>query len=186
MHVCNHKKFLPWELNRFICLSTVTFIWKRWFSWVLPPSGDADYSSKHAYCHSSVYSWMCKNWWRVWKILSCIMQWIVPYSCLFQTWIWSSLWPPRPLRQFHILPLLGVPGLDTVLRMGSYEGDNPLPLPNGLPSFDAAYKTVGLLDNGCTLLAYVQLFIYQDPQILGMAALKEFFSRSVDCWLLFF
>jgi len=51
----------------------------------------------------------------------------------------------------HILPVLGAPGLDTALQMGSHngrvEGDNHLSLSTGHPSFTAAQGTVGLL--GC-------------------------------------
>ena len=46
--------------------------------------------------------------------------------------------PPLDLIQkFHILPVLGAPGLDTELQMGPHkgraEGDNHLPLPAGCP-----------------------------------------------------
>lgn len=48
------------------------------------------------------------------------------------------------------------------------------------PSVDAAQDTVGLLGCKCTLLAHVQLFTHQDPQVLfHRSALKEFFSQSV-------
>ena len=53
------------------------------------------------------------------------------------------------LQQLRILPVLGVPGLDTVFQVGPYEGkaeqDRQLPhLAFGHPSFDAAQDTVGL------------------------------------------
>jgi len=52
-----------------------------------------------------------------------------------------------PLQQLCIPPVLGAPGLDTVLQMGPYEGrvegDNHLPVPAGHPCFDAAQDTVG-------------------------------------------
>ena len=57
------------------------------------------------------------------------------------------------------------------------EGDNHLPLPAGHPSFDAAQGTSGIQGCKCTLLAYVQLSVHQEPQVfLGRAALKDFFS----------
>jgi len=54
------------------------------------------------------------------------------------------------LQQLHTPPVLGAPGVDTVLQMGSHkgrvEGDNhnPLPCCAGHPSQDAAQDTVGL------------------------------------------
>jgi len=45
------------------------------------------------------------------------------------------------------------------------------------PSSDAAQDAVGLLGCKSTLLAHVQLFIHQDPQLfLSRTALKEFIS----------
>ena len=87
------------------------------------------------------------------------------------------------LQQICILSLLQLSGLDTVIQMGLYkarvEEENPLPLPSAT-SFDAVQDTVGLPGCKSTLLAYVQLFIHQDPQVLFCrAALSEFFSQSV-------
>ena len=165
----------------------MTFTCRQWLPWVLSPSGNADYSSKHAHCHSSVYGWMCKNWWWVWKILTCITQWIIPYSYLLQPSVHLCDPSLDPLQQLRMLPVLWASGLDTVLWIGSHERDNHLPFPAGLPSFDAAQNTVDLPDRKHTLLVHVQLFIHQNSQaLLHRAALKEFFSRSVDCWLLCF
>jgi len=45
--------------------------------------------------------------------------------------------------------VLGTPGLVAILQMGLHksraEGDNPFPLPDGDPSFDAAQYSAGLL-----------------------------------------
>jgi len=53
------------------------------------------------------------------------------------------------LQQFHVLSVLGIPGLNTVLQLGSHkgEGDTPFPLPAGPPSFNAAQDKVVL--SGC-------------------------------------
>ena len=88
------------------------------------------------------------------------------------------------LQWLHILPVLEAPDLDTVLQMGPHKGrieeDNPFPFPADYPSVDAAWDTVGLLGCESTLLAHIQLFFHQDPQVLFCkAALNEFFSQSV-------
>jgi len=45
--------------------------------------------------------------------------------------------------------------------------------------FDAAQNTIGLLGCECTLVAHVQLFIHQYPQVLlGRAALNPFIPQS--------
>ena len=63
---------------------------------------------------------------------------------------------------------------------GCLERDKHLPHPAGHPSFDEIQDTIGLPGCKSTLLAYVQLFIHQDPQVLlHRAALNEFFSQSV-------
>jgi len=49
---------------------------------------------------------------------------------------------------------------------GRVEGDNYLPLPADHPSVDAAQATVGFLGHGSTLLAHVELFGHQNPQVL--------------------
>ena len=77
----------------------------------------------------------------------------------------------------------GSPDLDAILQTGPHKertkGDNPLPLPAGHHSFDAAQNTFGCLGCKRTLLAHVQLFIHQDPQVLiHRTALSEF-SQSV-------
>ena len=70
------------------------------------------------------------------------------------------------LQELHTVLVLGVPGLDTGLQMGPYkgrvQGDNPLSPPAGHPSFGAAQDAVGLPGCERTLLAHVQLFVYQD------------------------
>jgi len=51
----------------------------------------------------------------------------------------------------------------------------------GHPSFDAAQDTVCLPGCKSTLLAHIQLFVYQNTQILlHRAAFSEFFSQSLD------
>ena len=61
------------------------------------------------------------------------------------------------------------------------EEDNHLPHPAGHPSFDAAQDTVGLLGYKHTLLAHVQLFLYQDTEVLlCRAVFIMFFSRFVQ------
>ncbi|KAK4831239.1 LOW QUALITY PROTEIN: hypothetical protein QYF61_016471 [Mycteria americana] len=63
--------------------------------------------------------------------------------------------PLDPLQQLHVLLVLRAPELDTVLQ-------------------------VGLLDCECTLLAHVQLFVHQYPQVLfHRAALNHIFSQPV-------
>ena len=73
---------------------------------------------------------------------------------------------------------MGAPGLDAVLQIGPHGGrGGHIPLPPGHPSFDEAQDTVGLPGYKSTLLAHVQLFGHQEPQVfLGRAALKDFFS----------
>ena len=68
--------------------------------------------------------------------------------------------------------------------MGSHksraEGGNPLPSAAGHPSVDAAQDAVALLDFKHSLLAHVELFIYQNPQVLLLrAALDEPFTQPV-------
>jgi len=58
-------------------------------------------------------------------------------------------------------------------HQSSVEEQNPLAQPAGRAAFDAAQDTVGLLGYERTLLAHVQLLIYQYPQaLLGRTALK--------------
>jgi len=92
--------------------------------------------------------------------------------------------PLDPLQQVHVFPVLRAPELDTGLQVGSHqsgaEGQNPLPRPAGHTAFDAAQDTVGCLGCERTLLAHVQLFNHQYPQVLlGRAALNPFISQSV-------
>jgi len=74
---------------------------------------------------------------------------------------------------------LSVPGLDKVLQMGPHngrvEGNNHFPHPLATSSIYAAQDALGLLRCKHTLLAHVQLFIHQDPQVLHRAAATEFF-----------
>jgi len=79
----------------------------------------------------------------------------------------------------HISLVLVTPGLDTALQMWLHksrvEVDNHLSHTAGHSSFDAAQDIVGLPNCKSTLLAQVQLFIHQDPQVLlQRAALYEF------------
>ncbi|KAK4830254.1 hypothetical protein QYF61_009321 [Mycteria americana] len=93
--------------------------------------------------------------------------------------------PPLDLlQQVHVFPVLRAPELDAVLQVGSYqsrvEGQNHLPQPAGHTSFDAAQDTVGLLGCKRTLLAHVQLFIHQYPQVLLCKAdLNPFIPQPV-------
>ena len=60
------------------------------------------------------------------------------------------------------------------------KGQNHLPRPAGHASFDAAQDTAGFLGCKCTLLAHVQFFIHQYPQVLlSWAALSEFTTQPV-------
>ncbi|KAK4827196.1 hypothetical protein QYF61_015224 [Mycteria americana] len=92
--------------------------------------------------------------------------------------------PLDPIQQVHVLPVLRAPELDTVLQVGSHqsrvEGWNHFPRPAGHASFDAAQDTVGLLGCECTLLAPVQLFVHQYPQVLfHRAALNHIIPQPV-------
>ncbi|KAK4818015.1 hypothetical protein QYF61_004128 [Mycteria americana] len=93
--------------------------------------------------------------------------------------------PPLDLlQQLHVLVVLRTPELDAVLQVGSHqsraEGQNHLPRPAGHAAFDAAQGTVGFLGCQCTLLAHVQLFIHQYPQVLlHRAALNPFIPQPV-------
>jgi len=74
--------------------------------------------------------------------------------------------------------------VDSMKAVGSHqsraEGQNPLPQPAGHAALDAAQDTVGLLGCERALLAHVQLFIHQHPQVLlGRAALNPFIPQPV-------
>ena len=79
------------------------------------------------------------------------------------------------LELFCVSPVLRTPHLDTVLQVRLHqcrvEGQDYLPQLAGHASFDAAQDTVDFLVCEGTLLAHVQLPIYQYPQV--------FFSRAV-------
>ena len=70
--------------------------------------------------------------------------------------------------------MLGAPELDAVFQVGSQqsrvEGQNYFPQLAGHASFDAVQDTAGLLGCECMLLAHVQLFIHQYPQVLLIRA----------------
>ncbi|KAK4821583.1 hypothetical protein QYF61_024442 [Mycteria americana] len=92
--------------------------------------------------------------------------------------------PLDPLHQVHVLLVLRAPELDAVLQVRSHqsraEGQNPLPRPAGHAAFDAAQDMVCFLGCKCTLLAHVQLFIHQYPQVLlCRAALNPFIPQPV-------
>ncbi|KAK4822945.1 hypothetical protein QYF61_023445 [Mycteria americana] len=93
--------------------------------------------------------------------------------------------PPLDLlQQVHVFPVLRAPELDAVLQVGSHqsrvEGQNHLPRPAGHASFDAAQDTVGLLGCEHTVLAHVQLFTHQYPQVLlSRAALNPLIPQPV-------
>ena len=73
--------------------------------------------------------------------------------------------------------------MDVILQIGPHEGkvegNNHLPLLTGHSSFDAPQDTVGLQGCKCMLLAHVQLFVDQDPQVLLYRAALSEFSQSV-------
>ena len=88
-----------------------------------------------------------------------------------------KLFPLDLLQQLGGLIVLVVLELDTVLQVGSHEsrieGQNHLPLPGGYTALDATQDMVGHLGCRSTLLAHVESFISQHPQILLLrAALK--------------
>jgi len=92
--------------------------------------------------------------------------------------------PLDPLQEAHVFPVLRAPELDAGLQVGSChsgaEGQNHLLRAAGHTAFDAAQDTVGLLGCERTLLAHVQLFIDQYPQVLlGRAALNPFIPQPV-------
>ncbi|KAK4810951.1 hypothetical protein QYF61_013359 [Mycteria americana] len=92
--------------------------------------------------------------------------------------------PLDPLQQACVFLVLGTPELDAVLQVGSHQsrvgGQNHLPRPAGHASFDAAQDTIGFLGCEYTLLAHVQLFIHQYPQVLlCRAVLNPFIPQSV-------
>ena len=74
--------------------------------------------------------------------------------------------------------------MDAVLHVRPHkdraEGDNPLPPPAGHSSVHAVQDSVHLLSCKCTLLAHVELFVHQNPQVLlCRAALNVFSTQSV-------
>ncbi|KAK4829379.1 hypothetical protein QYF61_003719, partial [Mycteria americana] len=92
--------------------------------------------------------------------------------------------PLDSLQQVHVFPVQGTPELDAVLQVGSHqsrvEGQNHLPQPAGLASFDAAQDTVDFLGCKRTLLGHVELLINQRPQVfLLRAALNPFTAQPV-------
>ncbi|KAK4808270.1 hypothetical protein QYF61_020751 [Mycteria americana] len=94
----------------------------------------------------------------------------------------SLPWGRTKRPRVHVFPVLRTPELDAVLRVGSHqsavEGQNPLPRPAGHAALDAAQDTVGFLGCKRTLLAHVQLFIHQYPQVLLLrAALNPFIPQ---------
>lgn len=92
------------------------------------------------------------------------------------------------LHQFHVFLVLGTPGLDSMHHVGPHKGwagDNQLTLPSANPPslFGAAQDVVGLLVCKRTLQVHVELFIWQDFQILlCRATFSEFFSQSVHIY----
>jgi len=89
--------------------------------------------------------------------------------------------------------VLRAPELDTGLQVGSHqsgaEGQNPLPRHAAHAAFDAARATVDLLGCECTLVAHVQLFIHQYPQVLStrllsmIAVLPVQVSTAFELWI---
>jgi len=92
--------------------------------------------------------------------------------------------PLGSLQQLRVLLVLGAPELDVGLQVGSHqsrvEGQNSLPQPAGHASLDAVQDTVGLLGCERTLVACVQLFIHQYPQVLlGQTDLNPLIPQPV-------
>jgi len=92
--------------------------------------------------------------------------------------------PLDPFQEVRVCPVLRAPELDTGLQMGSpqsrTEGQSHLPRPAGHTAFDAAREAVGLLGCERALVAHVQLFTHQCPQVLlSRAALKPFIPHPV-------
>jgi len=76
-----------------------------------------------------------------------------------QSWTWDSRWRSH--------------------QTGA-EGQNSVPRPAGHTCFDAAEDTVGFLGCEHTLMAHVQLFIHQYPQVLlSRPALNPFLPQPV-------
>ena len=84
--------------------------------------------------------------------------------------------PLDRLQQLHVFPVLRAPELDAGLQVRSHqsrvEGQNHLPQPAGHTVFDAAQDMVGLLGCEHTLVAHIQPFIYQYPQVLLLRLLS--------------
>lgn len=82
-----------------------------------------------------------------------------------------------PLQQLHIFPVLWTPDLDMVLQMGPHkgrvEGDNPLFLPVGHPSFEGGYCRILL-----ALQAAISVFIGSTSQ-LGMLMLSSIVTSEL-------
>jgi len=74
----------------------------------------------------------------------------------------------------YVFPVLGAAEMDAGLQMRSHqsggEGQYHLPPPAGHASFEAAEHRVDLLGCECTLMAHVQLFMYQYPQVFFVRA----------------
>ena len=93
--------------------------------------------------------------------------------------------PPLDLlQQVDVFPGLRAPELDAGLQVRSVQsrtaGQNHLPRPNGRASFYTAQDMAGLLGCERTLLAYVQLFIHQYPQVvLGRTPLNPFIPQLI-------
>ena len=86
--------------------------------------------------------------------------------------------PLDPLQQFFLV--LRATDLDTGLQKrphnGRAEGDNPLPLPAGHPSSDAAQDAVGLRGRKCTLL------LFEITNLKNIFYLKEIMNvQLLDC-----
>lgn len=91
--------------------------------------------------------------------------------------------PPLDLLQkVHVLPVLGIPGVDAVFQVGSQQstGLKSPPSPAAHTALDAAQVASGLLGCECTLPAHVQPLIQQHPHILlGRAALEMFIPQPL-------
>jgi len=86
------------------------------------------------------------------------------------------------LQHVHVLLVLWAPELNTLIQVGSHRsrlvGQNHLPHPAGQASFDTAQDAIGFLGYECMLLAHVQFFIHQCPQVLLCRAA---FNHSLFC-----
>ena len=78
--------------------------------------------------------------------------------------------PLDAFQQVHIFPVLSTPHLDAVLHVRSHhcrlEGQDHLPHPTDITSFDVAQDNIGFLGCDVTLLAHVHAGSFTIPRSL--------------------